>query len=895
MKTVLVTGDVMVDHHLYEGQRLNASATDQPGVRAIRQHGGAMGVFSLIKEILAQARSSEKAAEKPVPGSDWSVTFGLTKPSEGAIPCGHHSLAVWKPFALEGPIEGPKDQRKVWQADLLMGYGHDNDDPDDGAKACPSHIPEVISPPPGPADVLVLDDGGFVFRQRGQRQCWFLPPREAASPRWIVLKMSGPVCQGDLWAELRPYSDRLIVIVSANDLRRECVRMSKGLSWERTVEELRCALRTTPLLRDLESVPCHLLVTFSADGALWLDNTGGQQKATLVFDAGGSENGWARQFKGKAFGYLSCLVATIVRSIIRDGEKLRLEVAISAGLSAMRDLAQFGHGEVCKGSPTGFPAKRLAGVILRGDSGFAVSRVPWADHEWERCASDPENPGGKNPWQIVVASQAPFGKDQTPSLVGLATQVVLYGEQAIKALPHARFGKLLTADRLEIEALRTIEGLMRCYQAEEKPKKPLSIGVFGPPGAGKSFGVQQISDGVFGKDAWLEFNLSQFKDVEDLIGAFHHVRDMVLSGTTPVVFWDEFDSREYQWLQYLLAPMQDGRFQEGQISHFIGKCVFIFAGATSFAYAEFGPPKPDEKGFDAEVWKDYCLKKGPDFSSRLDAYYDVLGPNQRTTWPENDRTQKRQPDPRDVCTPLRRALLIRALLKEPKDLVLDFDAELLQALLETGEYQHGARSVEKIVSGLKPLRDGQPIRRSALLPPGQLAMHIKDLNAFLAILQRHILYRQPQTIEAVAKAVHETWRQLSQEEGWKMQPNYDMPYDDLGEVEQEENRAAARRIPDILALAGLKIERSDEKHVEGLMEQLTHHLRRLAEAEHEGWMAHRKKNGWRYDEKRDDIKKQHNALVEYSKLSEKDQKKDQNSVLHFPDMLRRAGFRIVWA
>ena len=56
------------------------------------------------------------------------------------------------------------------------------------------------------------------------------------------------------------------------------------------------------------------------------------------------------------------------------------------------------------------------------------------------------------------------------------------------------------------------------------------------------------------------------------------VRDEVLRGNTPVVFWDEFDSREYHWLQYLLAPMQDGKFQDGQINHPIGKSVFIFAG-----------------------------------------------------------------------------------------------------------------------------------------------------------------------------------------------------------------------------------------------------------------------------------------------------------------------------
>ncbi len=99
---------------------------------------------------------------------------------------------------------------------------------------------------------------------------------------------------------------------------------------------------------------------------------------------------------------------------------------------------------------------------------------------------------------------------------------------------------------------------------------------------GKSFGTKEIAKEVVGaKTPFLEFNLSQFKGVEELIGAFHQVRDKVLEGDTPVVFWDEFDSGSYRWLQYLLAPMQDGKFQEGQITHPIGKCIFVFAGATS--------------------------------------------------------------------------------------------------------------------------------------------------------------------------------------------------------------------------------------------------------------------------------------------------------------------------
>ncbi len=48
-------------------------------------------------------------------------------------------------------------------------------------------------------------------------------------------------------------------------------------------------------------------------------------------------------------------------------------------------------------------------------------------------------------------------------------------------------------------------------------------------------------------------------------------------------------------------------------------------------------------------------------------------------------------------------------------------------------------------------------------------------------------------------------------------------------------------------------------------------------------------------DERDDANKLHPALVPYAELSETDQKKDRNSVVHFPDMVKRAGYRITWA
>jgi len=132
-----------------------------------------------------------------------------------------------------------------------------------------------------------------------------------------------------------------------------------------------------------------------------------------------------------------------------------------------------------------------------------------------------------------------------------------------------------------------------------------------------------------------------------------------------VAFWDEFDSQQYKWLQYLLAPMQDGAFQQGELTHPIGKCIFIFAGGTSATLADFGIKDPqtltarERRGLSAEErealserYDGFKLLKGPDFISRLHGFLNVLGPNPR----EIRQRQHLVPDPADITWPIRRAL-----------------------------------------------------------------------------------------------------------------------------------------------------------------------------------------------------------------------------------------------
>jgi len=906
----------MVDHHLYEGERSTPTMDEKRGVFEHVQLGGAATIVALfeaarrrIEKERADAESlyrqeneqyerdlaAGKQPPKPtkrkariLPEEAYQIALGITTPPTDGVVCPHHAFAVWKPVP-----KGPKAKNLVWRANLVMGYGNkdENDEPIKSTAPCQAtHRPDPIADVPRPT-ILLLDDAGYVFRHREYRNCWLLPKAGEPAPEWIVLKMSSPVAQGDLFTELHTrFADRVVCIVSAQELRHECIGLSRSLSWEQTIEDLSACLQSNPILERLTAFR-HLIVTFGLDGAFWLDRTEmADPQAWLVCDAGGTEGEFAADLEGESFGYHSSFVMAVTRALVEHLEakspppRPDLQKALASGLTAMRDLRENGHGEVGKDAPGGYPAWRLAGTLDGPNGTFARIPVAW-----------PRRSLGSGPtWRIVETTQSALGSSRRPSLLGLARQVALNGTDVLKRVPHARFGDLFTADRLEMEALRSIRRLMRDYRDAKKTKKPLSFGVFGPPGAGKSFGVKQIALNDFGgKDAWLEFNLSQFADSKDLIGAFHQVRDLVLSGVTPVVFWDEFDSQEYRWLQYLLAPMQDGRFQEGQLNHAVGKCVFVFAGGTSHTYADFGPSKHDLEGR-----QNFRLRKGPDFHSRLDAYYDVLGPNQRRIIdrevlppPESIR------DVNDVCTPLRRAIMLRGQLKCSPAERMDFDPDLVDALLEVSDYNHGARSLEKLVSGLRA--GGGPIRRSALPASNQLAMHV-DAADFAGLLARNHPFRLADVVEPMAQEIHDTWRDLSEKEGWTLHPLYSMPYADLGPVEKEENRAAARRIPEILGLVGLVVEpaqtagRKRTSLTDEIAAHLAHHIESLAEAEHDGWMAHRLRNGWRYDKVRDDARKFHPALVAYAKLSEVDKNKDRNSVRHFPEMVERAGYRVAF-
>jgi hypothetical protein len=892
-RKILVTGDCGVDYNLYLFSPDNGQPAANDQTRLVTSLGGAGIIYRLLVE-----------ASRLNSGLDlFQVSFahGSTQRRMESPP----TSAIWQPQ----PIGHFETDDCVWRLTRSLNLGKVSGLPSASKLRLPKDADSGLMP-----DILVIEDDAAGFRLRTPSRRWH-PSSENLSdfPRWIVLKMTSPVCKGDLWWNLSRVggpADRLVVVLSVNDLRLEDLRVSKGISWERTAIDLVREMKNNPELAGLRQSR-HVIVTLHEEGALWIENLGSDKWVFhLIFDPQHMEEEWAENkgIQGGAYGFLSCFTASIAARLALSTDLYQtvdMACGIECGLRSMRLLRVLGHGDTKTKAP-GFQPKELAKTIIQDNACEVTLGV--SSKNGERLAFDcckdwhfarvdiPEDvlerEQGPSRWHILEGPCAYLSNHQCEPLFGIAKRVALYGPKALVEAPIVSFGRLSTADRKEIEALNNIKLLIKEYRHQNHDHKPLSIAAFGPPGAGKSFGIKQIALEIMGlKTPFLEFNLSQFKDNTDLIGAFHQVRDKALEGYTPVVFWDEFDSENYRWLQYLLAPMQDGKFQEGQITHPIGKSIFVFAGATSYDIENFGPQRQRGKNEDAgKAWDEFKLRKGPDFKSRLHGYVNVLGPNRRQKFdPGTTAGNPWKDDPTDTCAPVRRSLLLRTLLDLAKGRLL-IDRGLLAAMLEIDRYTYGARSFKKIVSYLRLNNKHGVIHRSSLPPDEIMSMHV-DFIAFQRILTRSEDFQK--FAGKIAPAVHDTYRQLADKEEWNFK--YKLPFPELPPDIKADNVAAAHRIPWILELAGLfllpKEQTSDnsDKQVKEIIESLIYVL---AEEEHDLWMEHKLRQGWRLG-KRNDEARIHDCLIPYCDLKEEDRRKDQNSVRNIPMIVDLAGFKII--
>jgi hypothetical protein len=865
-RIVVVTGDITMDWNIasFRDTAVDLKAkywASGYSSRAYWQSGGAVVVANLVTAVV-----------KNLPKDRQYEIRQTATPKHEISPCDdrfHHTYTMWAPHKFcEKP---PLDREKFsWRVERFLGFDHSTT----GTREQDWHIIAHDDPD---ADLLVLDDSNLDFRDN--HDLW---PKALFSKQpkpWIILKMNGPLAQGKLWETLvNEHAEKLIVITPINDLRRTGVQISRHLSWERTAQDVVWELTNNPQVNGLSRCAA-VIISFNTAGAILITWEDGHANASLLFDPLVMEDDFEKLYPGKMYGYTSCLAAAIARQVILTPDKPDLLDGVQRGVAAMRILHMEGYGT--RGTSAAcaeleFPTARIAEIIERTTPFLSVVSIqdPTRFLLHEQTADEIRPKRGY--WTILEERYA-------VNLENVARQIVLEGfESALRNVPVGRFGALVNVDRREIEALHSIQRLIAEYCLEPQ-KKPLSIAVFGPPGSGKSFGVEQVAKSILSDISVINFNLSQFGQPEDLLNALHQVRDVSLSGKIPLVFWDEFDSalngQPLGWLRYFISPMQDGAFQQGQISHPIGRCIFVFVGGTSHNMEEFGSHIEENR-----------LLKMPDFISRLKGFLDILGPN-----PIEEGEQYHI---------LRRAIVLRSILERNSPSIFhnfngkkvaQIDLGVLRALLITTTYKHGVRSLESIIA-MSTLAGKSAFERSSLPPEEQLKLHVEARN-FLSLVQQIEL--EGFLLEKLAEAVHEIYCEGLIKRGYKYGPVTDekkkilsvmVPYSQLSQDNKEMNRGNVRDIAAKLASVGyvMRPARSDQKPFNFPGQD----IEKLARMEHARFVNQKLTQGWTYASQRDDTLKTSPAMVEWEKLPEVEKEKDRTMVRAIPAILARAGYAV---
>lgn len=588
-----------------------------------------------------------------------------------------------------------------------------------GVEIVPSKQENSLSRENEIPDFLVIEDFDYGFRNTPENwPNWLKKKKDDKKLKAIILKTVYPLAEeSELWETLiSEYGDKLIVVTSLDQLRKGASYVGGPRSWEQMYEELDQAIKESKLAK-----AATIIAAIKTSGAVLVEGN----RSYLIFDPVSQENDWEEDHPGQMTGYGTCLTVSIAHEMMKNPESHSFIRAIKQGLSLTRTLHEYGYqkigGEQKKDDDDHklyFPIKIMCKEMEKGSDIFS-------DLFLYRKPGTPQN---------ILEDQL---KNTEAGLIDTAKAVVKKGPRdALPNVPIDTYGGWSSIDRMEIESLRSICNIMKEYTNQftsaKFPDKPLSIAVFGPPGSGKSFAIKQIAKSLWKKVIEKrEFNLSQFETVEELHEAFYRIRDLTLDNKLPLVFWDEFDSSfagsHHGWLQYFLAPMQDGRFLSNGISHPIGPAIFIFAGSTSPTIADFNN-SINEKGSGRD--------KKPDFLSRLRGFVDILGPNKL--------------DHEDKYYMFRRALILRGLLskeegfrreytdaekvKHKEKYCLRVDDGVLNAFLGIDRFFHGARSVQAIID-MSSLTGRTSYESSCLPAKHQLDLHV-DSDLFTSLVKQ---------------------------------------------------------------------------------------------------------------------------------------------------------------
>lgn len=511
-----------------------------------------------------------------------------------------------------------------------------------------------------------------------------------------------------------------IVVVSCDRLRKDGADISEGLSWEKTVIDTMNQVTHRKLIREKYFWSDLMLISFGREGLLIIKTNNripnNKHTVSLVFSSDTLEKSghecaeqlvnhlrsYCAEYDCSWFVSSDAISEEFIQGCTDFIKVLRSEDESSSGVFlnqiTIEKLTDILSEEITNGEGRE-THEIISGCIESLGPLSAVVRVsncavPIYDAEWKIISRE------SNQWTQEELSSLASGKlDDIHHILDIP-------------FPLLVIGNLSVIERTEIEHYNSVINQIETYVNQENQSRPLSIAVFGSPGSGKSFGVKEIVKSRVKNHEFITVNLSQFDTpkISSLVHSMREIQNTIIAGKIPVVFFDEFDTHSFSWLQYFLVPMEDGCFYSDGKSIPLGKCIFVFAGGTNSSFREFADKATSETAKNMKL---------PDFVSRLSGYIDVSGINYSG---ENDSYA-------NLIARTKRALIICNLIFRLGIDMNNVDENIIKVLLLVNKFQNDARSLRTII-GLFSKPDGTPrIRYSNMPSNAQLSLHV-DAHKF---------------------------------------------------------------------------------------------------------------------------------------------------------------------
>ncbi len=560
--------------------------------------------------------------------------------------------------------------------------------------------------------ILLIDDSGMPLQV-----CEDLVD---INPGVWVIAMGISVAHWQKWAQI--LGDRFTLFCRLSDLETTRMEMDSSVNWETIVAMSLRSLKTPEVgLWDEENgrFSCHIVVEMFPHGLLYV----GPKAVFFRYRKGFLPEKSSPRHKGSVPCYDTMVTSMLAMDAIRFGG---FEFCRNYFFDFSKRVLEnwfflYEHGYYFDNGLE-FPKLESAAFYPNGAPCSYVDNAPDPcfvefpsfsndfDTTLELVAGQIWNDDKKKALRSFfanrrVGSKIALNGDDGDSYIDIIVSVLHYLKEEVNRgegfanLPVFQLGHLRTTDPAEIDPVITLHNVMDSYVSREYVLRPLCIGVFGPPGSGKSFAVKQVAEVISGNRSgnpfdFFEFNLTQFANPDEINAAIDPVRASVAQGKVPIVFWDEFDCRfddnEFGYLRYFLPSMQDGVTYVHGIPYHIGRAIFVFAGGVKASW-EGMEQLLDETGSDLQLIK---TLKIPDFMSRLRVVLDIDG----IEIPDN---LLRDSASEDELEELRRVLLKRAFIiahqmqTHWKTAARKTSGLLLRLLL--ARYKFGARSIEAVI------------------------------------------------------------------------------------------------------------------------------------------------------------------------------------------------------